>query len=120
MLIKEHLDRLGWKGPVGLSCDDTKLLPALRPYLDSDGKYYIVGGVGRPMLLTDPDILTHAIRRGEVEKATKVSFFVSQQWYSLTPNCMMCLGTRLVCTSADAEHASYRGGRSWDYRQSIC
>ncbi|ETW79465.1 hypothetical protein HETIRDRAFT_306089, partial [Heterobasidion irregulare TC 32-1] len=77
-LIKDYLDKLGWKGPVGLSCDDTKLLPALRPYLDHDGNYYVVGGVGPPRLLTEPNILTNAIRRGEIEKATKIRVWCVQ------------------------------------------
>ena len=76
-LIQDQLDRLGWRGPVGLSCDDTKLLPSLRPHLESDGKYYIVGGVGPPMLITNPDAIIHAIRLGELHKATKVRYLAA-------------------------------------------
>ncbi|THH18184.1 hypothetical protein EW146_g2755 [Bondarzewia mesenterica] len=61
-----------WKGPVGLMSDDTKLMAALRPYRDVDGKLYILGGTGEPMLLVDPDALISALRSGTIKKGTKV------------------------------------------------
>ncbi|THH16946.1 hypothetical protein EW146_g3772 [Bondarzewia mesenterica] len=71
-LVVEFLTKLEWKGPVGLMSDDTKLMAALRPYRDVDGKLYILGGTGEPMLLVDPDALISALRSGTIKKGTKV------------------------------------------------
>jgi len=74
-LAIEHLKKLGYTGPLGLSCDDTKLLPALRPYYDkATDKHYILGSTGEPLILTDPEELNSVIKKGEAEKATKVLF----------------------------------------------
>lgn len=54
--VIDNLDQLHYKGPVILSCDDTKLLPSWRPYYDDDRKgYYLMGHVGEPIILPDPD-----------------------------------------------------------------
>jgi hypothetical protein len=62
--------------PVGLACDNTKLLPALRPYYDQQrDNYYILGGTREPRLIANPEELTAIIRKGEVEKASKACQF---------------------------------------------
>lgn len=68
------LQKLDYNGPVGLSCDNTKLLPSLRPYYDKekDG-YFIMGHVGKPYQLMDPDAFEGLVKNGQLEKATKVS-----------------------------------------------
>jgi hypothetical protein len=72
-LAIEHLKRLDYDGPLGLSCDDTKLLPALRPYYDkTTDKHYILGSTGEPLILANPEELTSVLERGEAEKASKV------------------------------------------------
>lgn len=70
----EQLKKLNYYGPVGLSCDDTKLTPAFRPYYDkTTDKHYLLGSTGKPMVLADPDDLANVIEQGILEKATKVS-----------------------------------------------
>ena len=63
-----------WKqGPLGLSCNDTQLLAALRPYYDPKEKqHYILGGTNGPMLLADPEKFTEVLKEGQIEKASKV------------------------------------------------
>jgi hypothetical protein len=71
-----HLKSLDYEGPVGLACDNTKLLPALRPYYDQQrDNYFILGNTGEPLLIANPEELTAIIRKGEIEKASKVCQF---------------------------------------------
>ncbi|OCB83926.1 hypothetical protein A7U60_g9133 [Sanghuangporus baumii] len=58
---------------VGLSADDTKLLPTFRPFFDreADG-WYIVGGTGESLLVTDPTTLREDLESAQQQKATKV------------------------------------------------
>ncbi|RDB22734.1 hypothetical protein Hypma_009977 [Hypsizygus marmoreus] len=43
-MVRDNLEALKYNGPVGLSCDDTKLTAAFRPYFDKErGKHYIIG-----------------------------------------------------------------------------
>ena len=86
-LAIEHLKRLEYSGPVGLACDDTKLLPALRPYYDkATDKHYILGGTGQPLILADPEELTSVLKSGDAEKAEKV---VSVLFGALTKRYLM-------------------------------
>ncbi len=69
----EYLDMLEYTGPVGLSCDDTKLVPGLDPVYDKDRNGFVVlGGVGDPMPVADPEELNAAIAAGRISKAEKV------------------------------------------------
>ena len=80
-LVDEHLGALGYDGPVGLSCDDTKLFPSWRLYWDAKKKYlFLVGGIGEPMHVADPERLKEMINDAELVKATKV-----QLWYLQVP-----------------------------------
>lgn len=55
-LACERLRQLGYEGPVALSCDDTKLLASLCPYYNHDREgYYLMGHIGEPLLLPDPE-----------------------------------------------------------------
>ena len=68
-----HLKVLNYDGPLGLSCDDTQLLAALRPYYDSKTeKHYVLGGTDGPMLLAEPDKFSEILKEGQIEKAQKV------------------------------------------------
>jgi len=72
-LVDEHLTALGYEGPVGLSCDDSKLFKSWRIYWDSEQKsHFVVGGVGEPMRIANPEALKQIIRDGEIAQATKV------------------------------------------------
>ena len=65
--------KLSYAGPVGLSCDDTKLSPALQPYWDRDaGCYFILGGTGDPVRVPDVESFRELIEEAGVTKATKV------------------------------------------------
>jgi hypothetical protein len=73
-LVDEHLNALGYDGPVGLSCDDTKLFPAWRLYWDAKKKsHFLVGGLGEPLRVADPEHLKEMIDDAKLAKATKVS-----------------------------------------------
>ncbi|KAJ3871400.1 hypothetical protein F5051DRAFT_433890, partial [Lentinula edodes] len=70
-LAKIHLDEL-FHGPVALSCDDTKLQVALRPYYDVDWESWCVLGS------TDPDEYCKVVNKGAVEKASKLRLWCMQ------------------------------------------
>lgn len=72
-LVDAHLSALGYSGPVGLSCDDTKLFPDWRLYWDAKEKsHFLVGGTDGPMRVADPDNLRKMIDDLDLKKATKV------------------------------------------------
>ncbi|KAK7045865.1 Methionine--tRNA ligase, mitochondrial [Paramarasmius palmivorus] len=72
--LAEHLELLSYSGPVALACDDTKLLPAFRPYYDKDtDTFYILGNAGEPFQLLDPAKFKETVREAGLKKATKVS-----------------------------------------------
>ena len=74
-LVVEHLEALNYNGPVGLSCDDTKLLASLRLYWDGKKKkHFLVGAVGGPLEVPDPDDIKPLMSDPNIEKATKVWF----------------------------------------------
>jgi len=73
-LVSEHLSTLDYDGPVGLSCDDTKLFATYRLYWDSEKKaYFLVGGVDGPIRVANPDNIKQAIQDAKAQKATKAS-----------------------------------------------
>ena len=65
------MNGLGWDGPVGLSCDDTKLLSALRMYWDGT-KHVLVGGTDRPIEVADPEQVQIVMNDSTITKGTKV------------------------------------------------
>lgn len=75
-LVCENLDKQNCRHcPVCLACDDTKLLPSLRPFWSVElNNYCILGSTGEVFILPDPDQLASMVRQGEIEKATKVRF----------------------------------------------
>ncbi|KAJ3911654.1 hypothetical protein F5877DRAFT_55051 [Lentinula edodes] len=78
-LAKAHLDALNYKGPVALSCDDTKLQQALRPFFDEDRQSWcILGSAGTPMLVVDPEEFHNSIKSAKVEKASKLRLYSMQ------------------------------------------
>jgi hypothetical protein len=73
-LIEDHLTALNHTGPVGLSCDDTKLFSSLRLFWDKEkNSYFLVGGVNGPYRVADPDSVRQVISEGKIKKATKVN-----------------------------------------------
>ncbi|THH05194.1 hypothetical protein EW146_g9969 [Bondarzewia mesenterica] len=78
-LARDQVHKLNWTGPLAVGCDDTKTLPSLNVYQDKTGKYYLVGSTSpKPMLIANPDQLTSLIRKGLVEKATKLRLWCLQ------------------------------------------
>jgi len=72
-LVDEHLAALGYEGPVGLSCDDSKLFKSWRIYWDNEQKsHFVIGGVGEPMRIANPEALKQIIKDGKIAQATKV------------------------------------------------
>lgn len=74
ILVRNYLDSINYSGPVGLSCDDSKLFPAFRPYFDAkEGAYYVVGCTGTPLRIVDIEEFNVQLKRGLLVKATKVN-----------------------------------------------
>jgi len=73
--VAGHLETLNYNDPVSLSCDNTKLFSTYQMYSDSEEQsYMLVGGVGPPMRVSDPEQVHDIIKHARLEKATKVSF----------------------------------------------
>lgn len=67
------------EAPLALSVDDTKLLPAFRPYFDrSAKKWFLVGSVGEPLEVSDIDELADQIDSARALLATKLRLWVLQ------------------------------------------
>ena len=72
-MVIQKLEDLQYNGPVALSCDDTKLLPSLRPYYDQDREgYFLMGHVGEPLQLLDHEAFRIVVKENSLKKATKV------------------------------------------------
>ena len=72
-MVRNYLNSIDYDGPVGLSCDDTKLFAAFRPYFNAiEDAYYVVGCTGPPMRIIDIDDFNKQLHQGHLEKATKV------------------------------------------------
>jgi hypothetical protein len=73
-LVDDTLKKLGYTGPVALSCDDSKLLASFRPYYDVDKQgYFIMGHVGEPFQILDPEAFQLVVQEQQLIKATKVT-----------------------------------------------
>ncbi|QRW21072.1 hypothetical protein RhiXN_06061 [Rhizoctonia solani] len=67
------------RGPVCLSCDNTKLLPALKTYYDTSAKqWYLLGGTTGAIAIASTEELTSVIKGGKVSKASKLWLWVLQ------------------------------------------
>jgi hypothetical protein len=76
--VVDHLAALNYTGPVGLSCDDTKLFSALRLYWDAEQKsHFLVGGVDGPYGVANAEQVREVIEKANVQKATKVCQFTT-------------------------------------------
>ncbi|KAI9434879.1 hypothetical protein H4582DRAFT_2130928 [Lactarius indigo] len=65
--------------PLALSVDDTKLLPAFRPYYDKhEDKWFLVGNAGNPLEIADVNTLASQIERSRGLLATKLRLWVLQ------------------------------------------
>ena len=74
-LAQAHLQSLNYNGPVGLSCDDTKLFSALRLYWDEqEQSHFIIGSTLGPLRVTDVEDMKVVLEEAKKTKATKVGF----------------------------------------------
>ena len=65
--------------PLALSVDDTKLLPAFRPYYDgSTKKWYLLGSTGEPLEISDISALETQINNARESLASKVRLWTLQ------------------------------------------
>jgi hypothetical protein len=72
-LVQEQLKALKYDGPLGLSCDDTKLFAGLRLYTDKAKREFLVGGVEGPLRVANPDAMKRLLADPTIEKGVKVS-----------------------------------------------
>ncbi|KAH6871759.1 hypothetical protein BKA70DRAFT_1484362 [Coprinopsis sp. MPI-PUGE-AT-0042] len=75
-MVADQLNTLGYTGPncpVGLSCDDTKLLSGFRLYHDkAEDCHYLVGGTEGKLRVADPEQVRKVLAENKDKKATKV------------------------------------------------
>jgi hypothetical protein len=68
-LVEDHLTVLNHTGPVGLSCDDTKLFSSIWLFWDKEkNAYFLVGGVDGPYHVADPDSVSQVISEGKSKR----------------------------------------------------
>ncbi|KAG8707407.1 hypothetical protein FRC11_007462, partial [Ceratobasidium sp. 423] len=78
-LAENYLSSVGYKGPVSLACDDTKLMPALKTYYDASTKqWYLLGGTTGAIAIGSTEELTSILKEGKVSKAPKIRLWVLQ------------------------------------------
>ena len=74
-LASQYVTSLKYTGPLGLSCDDTKLHPGLRTYWDSIHEcHFLVGTTGDPIAVKDEKIIRDLVEASKKDAATKVSY----------------------------------------------
>jgi hypothetical protein len=79
-LASEYLSSLKYSGPVGLSCDDTKLHPSLRTYWDASKEcHFLVGTTGAPIAVRDEGLLRDLVAGSKKNAATKVMIIPIEQ-----------------------------------------
>jgi len=87
--------------PLALSVDDTKLLPAFRPYFDgSTKKWYIVGNAGEPLEVSDLGALEHQLENARASLATKLQLWVLQIPLPYVPPLVLAVVPLASSTSA--------------------
>ncbi|KAF4618011.1 hypothetical protein D9613_012841 [Agrocybe pediades] len=70
-LVVKHLESLRYTGPVGLSCDDSKLFATFRLYWDPEQRsYFLLGGDSGPLRVADPDAEAEVIKESNANKAS--------------------------------------------------
>ena len=99
-LVAEHLNALDYDGPLGLSCDNTKLFATFRLYWDSNEKsYFLVRGVDGPSRVADAENVKQAIKDARADKATKVG--LPKAFQSKISNYQFELATAGTCSVLD-------------------
>ncbi|KAJ8085468.1 hypothetical protein PM082_004284 [Marasmius tenuissimus] len=76
--LRAHLAVISYQGqPCALCCDDTKLMPRLRVYYDSNAEcHLVVGSDAGPIKVMDPDELEKVLKDYDDRKAPKIRLWV--------------------------------------------
>ncbi|KAF9487860.1 hypothetical protein BDN71DRAFT_1436548 [Pleurotus eryngii] len=92
--LTNQLSALGYARPVGLSCNDTKLLPSLQLYWDKDkNSYFLVVSVDGPIRVVNADEIKQALQDTSVVKAEKLCVWcVVIPLLKVTPIIFACMG----------------------------
>ncbi|KAG2145168.1 hypothetical protein DEU56DRAFT_732350 [Suillus clintonianus] len=78
-LVADHLADLSYRGPTSLCCDDTKLYSAWRIFWDAEKEaHYLIGGIGEPYLVANPDALRKIIEEAKLTLAMKMRLWCLQ------------------------------------------
>lgn len=107
----EYVKSIGYTGPVCISCDDTKLHPALRTYWDPTKKcHFIIGTTGDPIPVEDENNIREQIADAKEHAAKKVKLVLPIPPYKcLTFLADTGLGSAHYRCSRHATHCS--GGK---------
>ena len=101
-LVVDHLT--DYTGPIGLSCNNTKLFGSLRLYWDAEQKaHFLVGGVDGPCGVANLDQVKKVIEDANVQKATKVCI---NSDLSCNPNVSLA-ATAMVFDNPGAQDDTY-------------
>lgn len=106
-LVIEHLHAVNYNGPVCLSCDDTKLLSTLRLYWDGEKMaHFLVGSVGGPIEVPNPDDIKCIMSDPTIVKATKVQACLN--WFTVPLlNNNLHIGSAVVLANSSTEGCTY-------------
>ena len=113
-LASEYLSSLKYSGPVGLSCDDTKLHPSLRPYWDASKEcHFLVGTTGAPIAVRDEGLLHDLVAESKKNTATKVTPIMSTEQSPFQLICILLADPSLVSSNPIARDTpAYSSGKS--------
>lgn len=70
--MAEYINALQFEGGCALSCDDTNLFPTFQVHYEkSTEQHLVIGGIGRPKVVADPDEFKKFLEQVKPEKAKK-------------------------------------------------
>ena len=77
-LAANYVDSINYRGPMALSCDDTKLHPGLRTYCyPSKECHFLIGTTGEPIAVPDVKQIRELVASAKNDTATKVCLILS-------------------------------------------
>ena len=73
MLAADYMDSINYRGPMALSCDDTKLHPGLRTYWNPSKEcHFLIGTPGEPIAVPNVNQIQELVTSAKKDAATKV------------------------------------------------
>lgn len=118
-LASEYLRSLKYSGPVGLSCDNTKLHPSLRTYWDASKEcHFLVGTTGAPIAVRDEGLLHDLVAESKKNAATKV-MIIPNKWTPVKLICILPDPSLVSANSTAGDTTAYSGSES-NPKQSQC